>query len=680
VSASKYSDTYGIKQIEGGNGVQLNFVTEHQYGVNVGSRLYMLDTDGEQYKMFFLKNREFAMEFDVSHAFCGMNGAMYFVEMDKRGGKGRNHNQAGAKYGTGYCDAQCPHDIKFIDGLANVEGWVPNPNDESNNMGKGRYGSCCAEMDIWEANSMANAYTPHPCTVNGQLRCDGVKCGDNDQGERYSGVCDKDGCDINPFRMGNRTFFGRGEEFSVNTLRPMTVVTQFLTHDGTDDGDLVEMRRFYVQEGRVIHSPPTVILDDKATDSITDQFCVDKKTLFDDVNDYQIKGGSQNMGNSLDRGHVMAISLWDDVEVNMLWLDSVYPLDKPENDPGVRRGDCPGGVTSTPSYVRSEHPDGYVRFSNAYVGPIGSFLNQPPTAAPTPAPCVSGCESAPGQNQPECVGKDERVCRDWMSQQNKCRWNACPVPTTVPPTLAPTPAPTTSQAPAPMPSPPCQMVPAGIPENSRCQGSPLSGWGGLTQGRRVSASECRQACLAEDTCLFSVWKARNRKCSSFGVCDNPKSQGGFEVWSKDCPTMPPSPVPAPEPTVPPSDCQQWCSRTEASECSSVAEVSCNESFMSRDGAVLPCSWRPSCGCQANVDDLMQCPNLDCTLRLLQQVSKHGSGSTRSQPYQPRHQRRSSAQGFLAPLDGSVVGSALIAQSKQMCTKIEALFEEEATES
>merc|ERR1719397_465840 len=28
----------------------------------------------------------------------------------------------GAKFGTGYCDAQCPHDIKWMDGEANVDG------------------------------------------------------------------------------------------------------------------------------------------------------------------------------------------------------------------------------------------------------------------------------------------------------------------------------------------------------------------------------------------------------------------------------------------------------------------------------------------------------------------------------------------------------------------------------
>ena len=31
----------------------------------------------------------------------------------------------------------------------------------------------------------------------------------------------------------------------------MTVVTQFITEDGTDNGDLVEIRRLYVQDGQV---------------------------------------------------------------------------------------------------------------------------------------------------------------------------------------------------------------------------------------------------------------------------------------------------------------------------------------------------------------------------------------------------------------------------------------------
>jgi len=254
--------------------------------------------------------------------------------------------------------------------------------------------------------AFATAYTPHPCTPamdsTPQKRCEGIDCGDNHKGERYQGVCDKDGCDINPFRMGNQTFYGRGPQFAVNTLRPMTQVTQFLTTDGTDNGDLHEIRRFYVQDGRIIHSPPSTILpQNKNSDSITDEFCEAKKDLFGDVDDFQAKGGNPQMGKSLDRGQVLAISLWDDVEVNMLWLDSAYPLDKPITAPGVKRGNCPGGESSTPTYVRNNYPDAYVLFANAAIGEIGSTYNVPITTTQTP----------PATTQPTCeLDNDMRAC------------------------------------------------------------------------------------------------------------------------------------------------------------------------------------------------------------------------------------------------------------------------------
>jgi cellulose 1,4-beta-cellobiosidase len=443
VSHEKYENTYGISKID--NGFKIRFVTDHQYGTNVGGRLYLLDGD-DKYMMFYLKNREFSIDIDVSNLHCGMNGAMYFVEMDQYGGKGKNNNQAGAKFGTGYCDAQCPHDIKFIDGEANVRDWKPNPKDKSNNMGTGHYGSCCAEMDIWEANSMATAYTPHPCNIDGQLRCENIACGDTDKGQRYQGVCDKDGCDINPFRMGNETFYGRGPQFVVDTTKPMTLVTQFITDDGTDVGQLSEIRRFYVQDGKRIYSPPAVILESSA-ESITDGFCEEKKALFDDVNDYKAKGGSAAMGESLDRGHVMVFSLWDDVEVNMLWLDSCFPLDKECSDPGVHRGTCPGGEFSTPTYLRQKYPDGWTSFANVAVGEIGSTLQEAPTPPPTPAP--SGCFPSPGKNQPECLGQSEARCKFMHQYENKCQW----VPqNTFIPTPVPTSAPTFMSAPTPAPT------------------------------------------------------------------------------------------------------------------------------------------------------------------------------------------------------------------------------------
>ena len=93
--------------------------------------------------MFYLLNKQFEFEVDVSTLDCGLNGALYFVGMSENGDLGGN-NQAGAAYGTGYCDAQCPQDIKFIQGAANCEDWVPSSN--SGNSGTGRYGACCNEM------------------------------------------------------------------------------------------------------------------------------------------------------------------------------------------------------------------------------------------------------------------------------------------------------------------------------------------------------------------------------------------------------------------------------------------------------------------------------------------------------------------------------------------------------
>lgn len=121
VPQSDWQNTYGVTS--DGTSLKLGFVTQGQYAKNVGSRTYMMNTESK-YEMFKLKNREFTFDVDVSKLPCGLNGALYFVQMDEDGGMGRYPaNKAGAAYGTGYCDAQCPHDIKFINGEANADGW-----------------------------------------------------------------------------------------------------------------------------------------------------------------------------------------------------------------------------------------------------------------------------------------------------------------------------------------------------------------------------------------------------------------------------------------------------------------------------------------------------------------------------------------------------------------------------
>lgn len=131
-------NTYGINAQ--GDSLTLNFVTETAAGMtNVGSRTYLMNST-DSYYMFNLKNREFTFDVDASNLPCGVNGALYFVEMNEWGDSDKGENGAGARYGTGYCDAQCPHDVKFIEGSAN--NWEWEPTDE--NSGTGHYGTCCA--------------------------------------------------------------------------------------------------------------------------------------------------------------------------------------------------------------------------------------------------------------------------------------------------------------------------------------------------------------------------------------------------------------------------------------------------------------------------------------------------------------------------------------------------------
>ena len=62
------------------------------------------------------------------------------------------------------------------------------------------------------------------------------------------------------------------------------MITQFITSDGTDSGDLVEIRRVYVQNNVVMPNP--AVKDQgpvKAYDSITDGYCHDIKDYYNDV-------------------------------------------------------------------------------------------------------------------------------------------------------------------------------------------------------------------------------------------------------------------------------------------------------------------------------------------------------------------------------------------------------------
>jgi len=309
-----------------------------------------------KYQMFTLLNNEFSFDVELSTLDCGLNGALYFVQMDEDGGLSKfSTNKAGAKYGTGYCDSQCARDLKFIAGKANVEGWKPSSNDP--NAGVGNMGSCCAEMDVWEANAHSEAFTAHPCQNNAYHVCTDTGCGGTYSQDRFAGDCDPNGCDFNPYRMGVKDFYGPGKK--VDTSKKFTVVTQYQTN---------KISQFFVQGGKKIDMPSTTI-DGVSGNSLTPDYCKAQFKAFGDRDRFNEVGGWDKTNDYMSKGMVLVMSLWDDHYANMLWLDSTYPTDK--TGPGNERGTCDTS-SGGPKDVESKHGSATVTYSNIKFGPIGS--------------------------------------------------------------------------------------------------------------------------------------------------------------------------------------------------------------------------------------------------------------------------------------------------------------------
>ena len=82
-------------------------------------------------------------------------------------------------------------------------------------------GACCAEIDVWESNSHSFAFTPHACDNGGEYSvCEDTDCGGTYSDDRFAGHCDANGCDYNPYRLGNTDFYGQGK--TVDTSKPFT--------------------------------------------------------------------------------------------------------------------------------------------------------------------------------------------------------------------------------------------------------------------------------------------------------------------------------------------------------------------------------------------------------------------------------------------------------------------------
>lgn len=185
-----------------GDAVTLNQYTPNGNGGynHASPRVYLLDTEGKDYERVQLTGQELVFDVELSTTPCGMNGALYLSEMDLTGG--RSETNPGAPYGSGYCDAQCPV-LPWFNGTVNTGG----------------LGVCCNEMDIWEANARATGYTPHPCDLETIGGCTGEDC-------EFEGICDKWGCNFNPYALGRPKYYGEGPEFVIDTTKKFTVLVR----------------------------------------------------------------------------------------------------------------------------------------------------------------------------------------------------------------------------------------------------------------------------------------------------------------------------------------------------------------------------------------------------------------------------------------------------------------------
>jgi len=298
----------------------------------VSPRVYLLNEAKDKYEMLKLTGAEFTFDIDATHLPCGMNSALYLGEMLEDGGKS-DLNPGGATWGTGYCDAQC-YTTPFINGVGNV----------------GAKGACCNEMDVWEANARSTQIAPHPCNQTGPYLCSGDECGKD-------GVCDKNGCGWNTYRLSQPEYYGEGSNFAVDTTKPFSVVTQF---PADANGTLTGIRRLYVQEGKVVKAQTIAKEGVPAVDYETDEYCGATG-----ASAFMRLGALAGFGESLTRGMVLTFSLWWDDGGFMHWLDS-------ETDGA---GPC-NATEGDPKVIRNIEPAPQVTFSNIKWGEIGSTFTE----------------------------------------------------------------------------------------------------------------------------------------------------------------------------------------------------------------------------------------------------------------------------------------------------------------
>lgn len=171
----------------------------------------------------------------------------------------------------------------------------------------------------------------HTCNITGLYACStDLQCGRTGT----PGVCQQGSSEYNPYRNGMTTLFGRGAGFNIDTTKKFTVKTRFITNDGTENGTLTAIKRYYVQNG-------------------TEYYGGDLPTA-----------NLLKIGQAFKRKMVLVVSIWDDEYSRMLWLDGVWPAGS--TVPSDKRGPC-SASSGNPSVMRTTVPNSTVVYSNVQI-------------------------------------------------------------------------------------------------------------------------------------------------------------------------------------------------------------------------------------------------------------------------------------------------------------------------
>jgi cellulose 1,4-beta-cellobiosidase len=111
----------------------------------------------------------------------------------------------------------------------------------------------------------------------------------------------------------------------------------------------------------------------KLGNSVSDEFCVAQRKAFGENDSFAEDSGFPQLGATLNKGHALALSLWDDRDVNMLWLEFVCPTNS--SKAGSDRG--PGkNLSGVPPDVESQAARLLVKCSDICLGAIDSTCEQ----------------------------------------------------------------------------------------------------------------------------------------------------------------------------------------------------------------------------------------------------------------------------------------------------------------